>query len=115
MITYDDKIQAELNKCSFVLKLNTIENKSNNINLTFSPIYINAFRKYCSNYASNCIVKGFEINIEDDLKSNHININIDDVTILIYDDFMIDMIKFISDFITYNLRYSAKRKYKLLN
>ena len=113
MITYDDKIQAELNKCSFVLKLNTIENKSNNINLTFSPIYINAFRKYCSNYASNCIVKGFEINIEDDLKSNHININIDDVTILIYDDFMIDMIKFISDFITYNLRYSAKRKYKL--
>ena len=36
----------------------------NNINLTFSPIYINAFRKYCSNYASNCIVKGFEINID---------------------------------------------------
>ena len=26
---------------------------------------------------------------------------------------MIDMIKFISDFLTYNLRYSAKRKYKL--
>ena len=113
MITYDDKIQAELNKCSFILKINIIENKSNNISLTFNPIYINAFRKYCSNYASNCIVKGFEINIEDDLKSKHININIDDVIILIYDDFMIDMIKFISDFLTYNLRYSAKRKYKL--
>ena len=61
MITYDDKIQAELNKCSFILKINIIENKSNNISLTFNPIYINAFRKYCSNYASNCIVKGFEI------------------------------------------------------
>ena len=113
MITYDDKIQGELNKCSFVLKMNMIENKSNKINLTFNPIYINAFRKYCSDYASNCIVKGFELAIDDDLKSKHINIDIDDVTILIYDDFMIDMIKFISDFLTYNLRYSAKRKYKL--
>ena len=54
-----------------------------------------------------------ELTIDDDLKSKHINIDIDDVNILIYDDFMIDMIKFISDFLTYNLRYSAKRKYKL--
>ena len=113
MIIYDDKIQGELNECSFILKMNVIENKSNKINLTFNPIYINAFRKYCSNYASNCIVKGFELTIDDDLKSKHINIDIDDVTILIYDDFMIDMIKFISDFLTYNLRYSAKRKYKI--
>ena len=58
-------------------------------------------------------MKGFELTIDDDLKSKHINIDIDDVTILIYDDFMIDMIKFISDFLTYNLRYSAKRKYKI--
>ena len=113
MITYDDNIQGELNKCSFIFKMNVIENKSSKIILTFNPIYINAFRKYCSNYASNCIVKGFEIIINDDLKSKHINIDIDDVTILIYDDFMIDMIKYISDFLTYNLRYSAKRKYKL--
>ena len=113
MIIYDDKIQGELNKCSFVLKMNSIENKSNKITLTFNPIYINAFRKYCPNYASNCIVKGFELAIDDDLKSKHINIDIDDVTILIYDDFMIDMIKYISDFLTYNLRYSAKRKYKI--
>ena len=113
MIIYDDKIQGELNKCSFILKMDMIENKGSKLILTFEPIYINAFRKYCSNYASNCIVKGFEIIIEDDLKSKHINIDIDEVNILIYDDFMIDMIKFISDFITYNLRYSAKRKYKL--
>ena len=83
------------------------------ISINFNPIYINAFRKYCSNYASNCIVKGFELKIDDDLKSAHINIDIDDVIILIYDDFMIDMIKYISDFLTYNLRYSAKRKYKM--
>ena len=112
-IAYDDKIQAELNKCSFIMKMNVVENKGSKIILTFNPIYINAFRKYCSNYSSNCIVKGFELIINDDLKSKHINIDIDDIIILIYDDFMIDMIKFISDFLTYNLRYSAKRKYKI--
>jgi len=113
MIVYDDKIQAELNNCSFVMKMNVIKNKNSKIAINFNPIYINAFRKYCSNYASNCIVKGFELKIDDDLKSAHINIDIDDVVILIYDDFMIDMIKYISDFLTYNLRYSAKRKYKM--
>ena len=113
MIVYDDKIQAELKNCSFLMKMNVIQNKSSKIIITFNPIYINAFRKYCSNYASNCIVKGFELIIEDDLKSAYINIDIDDVIILIYDDFMIDMMKFISDFLTYNLRYSAKRKYKM--
>ena len=113
MIVYDDKIQAELKNCSFLMKMNVIQNKSSKIIITFNPIYINAFRKYCSNYASNCIVKGFELTIEDDLKSAYINIDIDDVIILIYDDFMIDMMKFISDFLTYNLRYSAKRKYKM--
>ena len=113
MIVYDNKIQAELNNCSFLMKMDVIQNKSSKIVITFNPIYINAFRKYCSNYASNCIVKGFELTIDDDLKSAHIKIDIDDVIVLIYDDFMIDMIKFISDFLTYNLRYSAKRKYKM--
>ena len=113
MIVYDDKVQAELNNCSFVLKIDEIKNKIKKIIITFNPIYINAFRKYCSNYASNCIVKGFELTIEDDMKSAYIKIDLDDVIILIYDDFMIDMIKFISDFLTYNLRYSAKRKYKI--
>ena len=113
MIVYDDKIQAELHNCSFLMKMNVVTNKSNKTVITFNPIYINAFRKYCSNYASNCIVKGFELIIDDDLKSAHINVDLDDVVILIYDDFMIDMIKFVSDFLTYNLRYSAKRKYKM--
>ena len=113
MIVYDDKIQAELNNCSFLMKMDVVQNKSSKIVITFNPIYINAFRKYCSNYASNCIVKGFELTIDDDMKSAHIKIDIDDVVVLIYDDFMIDMIKFISDFLTYNLRYSAKRKYKM--
>ena len=113
MIVYDDKVQAELNNCSFVMKIDEVKNKINKIIITFNPIYINAFRKYCSNYASNCIVKGFELTIEDDMKSKYIKIDLDDVIILIYDDFMIDMIKFISDFLTYNLRYSAKRKYKM--
>ena len=113
MIVYDEIVHAELNYCSFVMKMNVIKNKSSKILLIFKPIYIDAFRRYCSNYTSNCIVKGFELSIDDDLKSAHINIDLDDVEILIYDDFMIDMIKFISEFITYNLRYSAKRKYKI--
>ena len=113
MIVYDEIVHAELNYCSFVMKMNVIKNKSSKILLIFKPIYIDAFRRYCSKYTSNCIVKGFELSIDDDLKSAHINIDLDDVEILIYDDFMIDMIKFISEFITYNLRYSAKRKYKI--
>ena len=115
MIIYDAQVQAEINNLSFLMKMNLVKNKNSKFLISFNPIYINAFRKYYSNYSSNFIIKGFELVINDDIKSSHINIDLDEIIILIYDDFMIEMIKFISDFLTYNLKCDVKRKYKIRN
>ena len=111
-IVHDDVIQGELNNFSLYVRIDETKNKGGKVNIEFSPVYINAFRKYSSRYASNLIVKGFKLNIVDDLKTSHIDVFFEDTMVLFYDDHLIDIMKFVADFLTYNLRYSVKRKYK---
>ena len=115
LIAINEKIQVEINNCSFLIKINLVKNKNKKFMISFNPIYINTFKKFYSDYSSNFIIKGFEFIIEDNIKTANLNIDIDEIILLIYDDFMIEFIKFISDFLTYNLRYNIRRKHKMEN
>ena len=113
MIVHDDVIQGELRNFSLSVKIEEIKNKGSKVDIEFSPIYLNAFRKYCTKYSSNLLVKGFRLNIVDDLKTSNIDVIFEETLILFYDDHLIDILKFVADFLTYNLRYSVKRKFKM--
>lgn len=112
MTVHDDNIQAEMSNLAVLVRIEDSKHVGGKVDVGFSPIYINIFRKLSTKYSSNIIVKGFKLNILDDLKSSHIDVIFEDTIVVAYDDHMIDALKFVADFLTYNLRNSVKRKYK---
>jgi hypothetical protein len=54
------------------------------------------------------LLKGFRLDIVDDFKSSKIDIIFDDVKIVVYDNHLIDALKFIADFLNYELKGNAQ-------
>ena len=109
IIIYDEIIQSELNNLSIKLKIDERKNKGTIINIDFTPIYFNFFKKNITLYSSNCIINGLKLSIIDDLESSNINIKFDESLILIYDDILMEIMKFISSFLTFSIKYNVSK------
>lgn len=112
MIVHDDEMQAEMNNVSFTLRIEEQKFIGAKIDILFSPININAFSKKLTKYCSNMLIQGFKLSIQEKFDNVKIDIFLDSVKILVYDNHLIDAMKFISEFLTYSLRGAAKSNHK---
>ena len=109
IIIHDEIIQSELNNFSIKLLIDERKNKGCVFNIDFTPIYLNFFKKYSTLYSSNCIINGLKLSIIDDLKNSNIHIKFDDTLLLIYDDILMDIMKFMSSFLTFSHKYNLNK------
>ena len=109
IIIHDEIIQSELNNLSIKLKIDQRKNQGTIINIDFTPVYFNFFKKNSTLYSSNCIINGLKISIIDNLELSNINIKFDESLILIYDDILMEIMKFISSFLTFSIKYNVSK------
>jgi hypothetical protein len=99
LVVHDDIIQAEFNNIGLNCHIEEQKFVATKIDITFSPIEIAIFEKRHTKYSSTLLVKGFKLDILDDYKSSKTDIHFENVKLLIYDNHLVDTLKFVADFI----------------
>jgi hypothetical protein len=112
LTVYDETIQTEVSNISLNVRVEEEKFSGSKVDIIFSPISVCVFSKSCTKYSSNVLVRGFKLNIVDDLKTSRIDILFEDTKVVCYDNHLIDVLKFVAEFLTYCLKGGVKNTHK---
>jgi hypothetical protein len=108
LVVHDEVIQSEFNNIGLNVHIEEQRFIGTKIDISFSPIDVSIFAKKSTKYSSNLFVKGFKLEIYDDYKSSKTDIYFENIKLLIYDNHLIDVMKFVADFLNYILVDNVK-------
>jgi hypothetical protein len=108
LVVHDEIIQCEFNNVGLNVLIDEQRFIGTKVDINFSPIDVSIFAKKTTKYSSNLFVKGFKLDIYDDYKSSKTDIYFESVKLLIYDNHLIDVMKFVADFLNYLLVGNVK-------